>query len=198
MNLVTGSRKTHTLTFLALVALLAAGTVPQAFAAESKVEQVGSAVVKYEGSNIQAVVGYRFADDTLGSKWLFLDFAATGTEGESVEIARTKISVETPDGKTAPLATQKEFLDAYNQLRAEIARANIAGEPLDYWGGRRPCLLDFFSSGTHVVQESAFVNVYRVCFGRLYFHVPGGVQPGKYVLVVGLKEGEMRIPFTLQ
>ncbi len=198
MNLVTGSRKTHTLTFLALVALLAAGTVPQAFAAESKVEQVGSAVVKYEGSNIQAAVGYRFADDTLGSKWLFLDFAATGTEGESVAIARTKISVETPDGKTAPLATQKEFLDAYNQLRAEIARANIAGEPLDYWGGRRPCLLDFFSSGTHVVQESAFVNVYRVCFGRLYFHVPGGVQPGKYVLVVGLKEGEMRIPFTLQ
>ncbi len=198
MNLVTGSRKTHTLTFLALVALLAAGTVPQAFAAESKVEQVGSAVVKYEGSNIQAAVGYRFADDTLGSKWLFLDFAATGTEGESVAIARTKISVETPDGKTVPLATQKEFLDAYNQLRAEIARANIAGEPLDYWGGRRPCLLDFFSSGTHVVQESAFVNVYRVCFGRLYFHVPGGVQPGKYVLVVGLKEGEMRIPFTLQ
>jgi hypothetical protein len=198
MNLATGSRKTHTLTFLALVALLAAGTVPQAFAAESTVEQVGSAVVKYEGSNIQAAVGYRFADDTLGSKWLFLDFAATGTEGESVAIARTKISVQTPDGNTVPLATQKEFLDAYNQLRSEIARANIAGEPLDYWGGRRPCLLDFFSSGTHVVQESAFVNVYRVCFGRLYFHVPGGVQPGKYVLVVGLKEGEMRIPFTLQ
>ncbi len=198
MNFDTGSRTTHRLTFLALVALLAAGTVPQAFAAESNVKQVGSAVVKYEGSNIQAAVGYRFADDTLGSKWLFLDFAATGTQGESVEIARAKISVQTPDGKTVPLATQKEFLDAYNQLRSEIARANIAGEPLDYWGGRRPCLLDFFSSGTHVVQESAFVNVYRVCFGRLYFHVPGGVQPGKYVLVVGLKEGEMRIPFTLQ
>lgn len=193
------SIRSQKLAVIVLATVAAAGmTTSRAAAAETTVKQVGSAVVKYEGPLVQAVVGYRFAQDTLGSKWLFLDFAATGTEGESVEISRDKIWVQTPDGDKIPMATQKEFGDSYGQLQGEIARANIAGEPLDYWGGRRPCLLDFFSGGTHVVQEAAWVNVYRVCFGRLYFQVPGGVKPGKYELVIGLKEGEMRIPFTLQ
>ncbi len=185
--------------FLLVVATAASvSAAPQQSENAGKVEQTGSSVVKYNGPQIQAVVGYLFANDNLGSQWMLLDFAATGNKGDSVEINRKNIFIETPKGEKVPLATQEQFGNAYGDLQSSIARANIAGEPLDYWGGRRPCMLDFFSSGEHVVKLADWVNDRRVCYGRLYFEVPGSVQPGKYVLGIDLKEGNVRIPFTLR
>jgi hypothetical protein len=48
-----------------------------------------------------------------------------------------------------------------------------------------------------VVFDQVSVNYQRVCQGRLFFKVPGGVQPGRYVLGVDLEETAVRIPFTL-
>jgi hypothetical protein len=41
------------------------------------------------------------------------------------------------------------------------------------------------------------VSPLRVCYGPLVFHVPGGVQPGRWVLEIDLEESDVRIPFTL-
>ena len=35
------------------------------------------------------------------------------------------------------------------------------------------------------------------CSGALVFNVPGGVRPGKWVLIIGLEGNDVRIPFTL-
>ena len=183
---------------LVVVTAGSASAAPQQMDNKGKVDQTGSAVVKYSGPQIQAVVGYLFANDNLGSQWLLLDFAVTGNKGDSVEINRKNMFIETPKGEKVPLATQEQFGNAYGDLQSSIARANIAGEPLDYWGGRRPCMLDFFSAGQHVVKLADWVNDRRVCYGRLYFDVPGSVQPGQYVLGINLKEGSVRIPFTLR
>jgi hypothetical protein len=37
----------------------------------------------------------------------------------------------------------------------------------------------------------------RVCYGRLFFAVPGGVQEGTYTLAIDLEESQLRIPFRL-
>jgi hypothetical protein len=35
------------------------------------------------------------------------------------------------------------------------------------------------------------------CSGPLIFAVPDGVQPGHWVLIIGLEGGDVQIPFTL-
>jgi hypothetical protein len=45
--------------------------------------------------------------------------------------------------------------------------------------------------------DEVTVNDRRGCFGRLYFSVPGGIQPGRWVLGIDQPESEIRIPFEL-
>lgn len=162
------------------------------------VEQLGAAVLRYRGPELEAVLGYRFAAANLGEDWLILDLAVTGTTGESVEVHRTDISLLIPGGKEVPLATQEEFGREFRRIQPVIRRSAVAADPLDYWSGRVPCeALLFVVPGEGVAFDSFTVNDRRVCFEKLFFPLPKGVQEGRYVLVMKLPESEVRIPFTL-
>lgn len=165
---------------------------------QAEVEQVGATAVKYRGPDLELALSYRFANINLGMDWLLVDAAVTGSRRLSVEIKREKISLRTPDGEIVPLPLQEELADSFSSIRAANQRANVAAEPLRYWGGRRECTLNFLvEPGSNIVMRSIWVNDERWCVGRLYFPLMKGVQPGRYELRIDLPESKVRVPFVL-
>ena len=162
------------------------------------VERLGSTILRYSGPEVDAILSYRFADLHPGEDWLFLDLSLTGNTRTAVEVKREKIAIRTPSGDIVPLATQKEFGEAYPGLASALARADIASEPLDYYPSRRPQGLDFLVvPGTGLSLQSVWVNDLDVAIGRLYFEIPGVAQAGRYELRIDLPESKIRIPFEL-
>ncbi len=164
------------------------------------VDRMGRYMLMNEGPEAEVVIGYRHAQNNLGSDWLLLEFAATSPMGQTATIERNRITVRTPAGAIVPLASQQAFGQAFSELRPFLNRADIARDPMDYWPPRKETRpLQFFSDpGTGVVFDEVTVNDFRAVEGRLMFNVPGGVQPGRYVLEIKLEESEVRIPFTLE
>ena len=163
------------------------------------VAQIGETMVRSVGADLEAILGYNFADGNLGDEWLFIDLALTALRAESIEVKQEAISVVTPNGRRIPLPTQKEFIAAYPQLQSLIRRAAVASEPLEATrGGKRPCELAFQRiPGTGVTRTSVWVNHRQLCVGQLAFPVPGGVQQGRWELVIELEESDLEIPFRL-
>jgi hypothetical protein len=164
-----GGRVVLALGTLALLTLTACSTA--APTGTPGVERLGNTILRYTGPEVDAILSYRFASVNLG---------------------------EDPTGDVIPLATQREFGEAYPQLASALARAAIAGEPLDYYPSRTPKGLDFLvAPGTGLALQSVWVNDLDVAIGRLYFFLPSGVQPGHYELRIDLQEAKVRIPFQL-
>jgi len=162
------------------------------------IDRMGQTVLRYQGPEIEAVIGYRFASQNLGEEWLVLDLALTASGDDSVKIQRSRIFVRTPAGEAIYLPSQEEFAAAYAGLRSKIQRAAVAADPLDYFKARIPCELQFFAEpGRGLVFSETWVDDRRVCSGRLFFAIPGAVQPGPYVLGIDLQESKVRIPFRL-
>ena len=185
---------------LAALLLVAATTscTTVAPAAAPVVERLGNTTLHYKGSQLDVVVSYRFADFNLGAQWLFLDVAISSNTRTAVEVKRSAIAIRTPGGEIVPLATQREFGEAYAGLAGTLARADIAREPLNYYPGRRPEGLDFLAApGSGITLLAVWVNDLNVAFGRLAFMVPGGVKPGGYELRINLPHGLVAIPFQL-
>jgi hypothetical protein len=183
---------------LAVTVVIATGCSTAVPTGTPGVDQVGSAVVRYRGPEVEMVLGYRFAAANLGEDWLILDLAVTGATGEAVEIDRADISLRTPGGDVIPLATQEEFGKEFRRLEPTIRRSAVAGDPLDYWAGRMPCDTQLFTApGEGVAFDSLTVNDRRICYGKIFFLLPAGVQAGAYVLVVDLPETTIRVPFKL-
>lgn len=164
------------------------------------VERVGQYLLRGTGDDVAVVVGYKYAVKNLGEPWLLLDLAVSGEHRYATEIKREDVFVLTPSGQRINAPTQKEFAQAYSELQSSIRRADIASEPLDYFGGdKRRCQIEFYAvPGTATTTDSLFVNDRQVCTGRLYFPIPGGVQAGGWVLGIDLKESKVRIPFVLE
>lgn len=184
---------------LGAVSLLALTACSTATPTETPgVERLGGTVLRYTGPQLEAILSYRWANLNPGADWLFLDVALTGTRRDAVEVARDKVSLLTPTGEVVPLASQQEFGEAYPQLAAALARAEVAAEPLGYFPGRTPEGLDFLVvPGTGLALESVWVNDLDVAIGRLSFDLPAGVQSGRYELRIDLEESKVRIPFRL-
>lgn len=162
------------------------------------VDRMGQTVLRYQGPEVQAAISYRFASQNLGEEWLIVDLAVTGATGESVKIERSRVFVKPPDGQAVYLPSQEEFTAAYGSLRSTAVRAAVAADPLDYFTPREACELGFLAEpGTALVFPETWVNDRRVCSGRLFFRIPGGVQAGTYTLGIDLTESKVRIPFKL-
>ena len=148
---------------------------------------------------MNAVLGYRYASSSIGDEWLILEVALTSPDGQSANIKREDVFVRTPAGERIPLATQREFGEAYSGLRPTLQKAAVARDPMDYFTAkRRDCQLGFFTSpGGGVVFDELTLNDRRGCQGQFFFRVPGGIQPGRWVLGIDLEESEIRIPFTM-
>lgn len=163
------------------------------------VDRLGEYILQQKGPEVDAVLGYRFADASIGDEWLILEVAVTAPSGQTADIERDNVFVRTPAGERIPLATQREFGEAYPQLRPTLQKAAVARDPMDYFkANRRDCRLGFFTEpGAGVVFEELSLNDRRGCQGQLFFRVPGGIQPGQWTLGIDLEESDIRIPFEL-
>jgi hypothetical protein len=163
----------------------------------AEIRQVGATAVVYRGPVVEIVLSYRFSKLNPQGNWLLLDTVMTATSAP-VEVERSGIAVRTPSGEIVPLASQEEFAKAYRELGASIMRANATIEPMGYLPPQRPRPIRFFSeAGRRLVFPAQPLDEWHNEFGRLYFHLPGGVQHGAYELLIALKNGEVAIPFTL-
>jgi hypothetical protein len=164
------------------------------------VDRMGQFMLMNRGPEAEVLIGYRNAQNTLGSPWLMLEVAMTSPGGQTATIRRENVAVTTPAGETVPLATQREFNEAFGNLQSFIRAADVVRDPMNYWPPRKqPCAIRFFTEpGRGVSFDEVTVNDFRACEGRFFFRIPGGVQAGRYVLTIDLEESEVRIPFTLE
>jgi hypothetical protein len=164
------------------------------------VERAGRYVLKQFGPELWAVLGYKFANTQLGDEWMLLEVALTSPAGQFARVLRDDVFLTTPNGNRLELASQEEFNEAWGQvLRPTIARANINRDPLEYFPpNREECAIQFFvQPGQGVSFDEVSLSQERGCVGRLFFQVPGGIQPGRWVFNIDLEESEIRIPFEL-
>jgi hypothetical protein len=167
---------------------------------EPVIDQPGRFIVRYRDSVIEVVLDTKFAADSLGDEWLILNAAMSGMTGGATTVERDLVSLRTPDGRTIPMPTYREFNAAYNDLATAARRAALASDPLDFTrGGRRDCLIDFFprpGSG-RAAKTALHVTKNQLCVGMLFFPVRNGVQPGNWKLIIEFEETEAMVPFTL-
>jgi hypothetical protein len=195
------TKTTSIITILALVGAAATlGSCSSATPTDTPgVERMGRSVLRQNGPELLTVLGYRFANSQMGDEWMILEVALSSPGGQTAKVTRENVFLSTPDGNRLPLPTQKEFNEAYASLRSKIARADIDRDPLNYFPpDREPCDMRFFvTPGAGVSFDEVVMNERRACFGRLFFNVPGGIQPGRWVFGIDLPESEIRIPFEL-
>jgi hypothetical protein len=163
------------------------------------VDRMGQYILRQYGPELWTVLAYRFANTQIGEEWMFLEVALSAPSGQVATVTRETVFLRTPNGDRISLPSQSRFNEAYGSLQSTIARANINRDPLDYFPpDREECALRFFVTPAGGVSfDEVVVNQFRGCFGRLYFNVPGGVQPGRWTFGIDLPESEIRIPFDL-
>jgi hypothetical protein len=168
---------------------------------EPVIDQPGRYIVRYRDSVIEVVLDTKFASSSLGEEWLILNAAMSGMTGGATTVERDLVSLRSPDGRTIPMPTYREFNSAYNDLASAARRAALASDPLDFTrGGRRDCLIDFFprpGSG-RAAKTALHVTKNQLCVGMLFFPVRNGVQPGNWKLIIEFEETEAVVPFTLE
>ena len=187
-----------------LVAVLAALTCACTSApgvTEQGTRTVGRYAVRYLGPELEAAVGYRQATLQLGDEWLILALELTSApSGGVITINRSDIAAITPDGHRLAVVDQAEFRQVYGSMRVSVERALAALPVLGrYDTSRMPCdrwfLVDPFAGFAY---DRVSVNTFQVCSGPLVFRVPGGVQPGRWRLVIELTESTADIPFEIE
>lgn len=148
-----------------------------------------------------AVLGYRMAQEELGNDWALLTVGVTLRQPKVLyTIKREHFTLQTPDGKTIPLATQEQYSQPA-KLRALNERAKVMKDSINYFpaGANRPCAIKFFTeAGTPgLAWDQVELSDDRDCIGRLYFNVPGGIQPGQYWLNVQFAGSVVKVPFRI-
>lgn len=182
-------------TAVALAAL--AGTAAPAETPLSPATDAGSTIAVYQGPRIQVAISDQYARYHPEGQWLLLDTEMSATGGP-ISIPRGEIAVRTPAGEIVNLATQQEFEQGYPELVSPIRQANFLKERLGYFLTERPRPLHLFRlHGVGWVWPAAVLDPFHNCYGRLFFHLPNGVQKGRYELLIHLPKTEVVIPFTV-
>jgi hypothetical protein len=188
--------------FLALL-MVAVGcaTGPGGAVQPGEPERLGRWVVHAKGPELEAAVGYSQAARDLGDPWLLLALEFTAAPGAGVvTVSRSDIRVVTPDGRRLALVEQGDFRASYGEFRVRLERA-LAILPVlaRYDTSRMPCdrwfLADPFAGFAY---DQVYVNTFQVCSGPLVFRDPGGVQPGRWRLLIELEESTIDLPFELE
>jgi hypothetical protein len=168
---------------------------------EPMIDQPGRHIVRFRDTVIEIVVDSKIAANSLGDEWLILNTAMSGMAGGATMVDREMMSIRTPDGRTIPMPSYREFNAAYDELATAARRAQMAADPLDFTrAGRRDCRIDFFPIPGSGRSARTALNVTKnqLCVGLLYFPVKGGIQPGNWKLIVDFEETRAVVPFTLE
>ena len=92
------------------------------------------------------ILGYKAANLSVGEEWMLLEVGfALREHVPDYVLSREAVSLELPDGKTIPLATNKEYLEA--NLSALQRRAKVQRDPINYFPNNavRACRVGFFA-----------------------------------------------------
>ena len=146
------------------------------------------------------ILGYQAANRSLGEEWMLLEIGVTVRDGvPDFTMTRDALSLETPDGKTLPLPSVSEHRSGNTQALQN--RAKVHHDSINYFPPRATtaCRLGFFSDleDPAAAWDQVELNSNRGCLGRLYFHVPGGIQYGQHWLNVKFEKSLVRVPFRI-
>jgi len=146
------------------------------------------------------ILGYQAANRSPGEEWMLLEIGVTVRDGvPDFTMTRDALSLETPDGKTLPLPSVSEHRSGNTQALQN--RAKVHHDSINYFPphATTACRLGFFSDleDPAAAWDQVELNSNRGCLGRLYFHVPGGIQYGQHWLNVKFEKSLVRVPFRI-
>jgi hypothetical protein len=147
-----------------------------------------------------AILGYQLANLSQGQEWMLIEFGIALRDGvPAYDLTRDKLSLETPDGKTLPLPTIEEYR-AVN-LSALQMREKVQRDSINYFppNAHQACRIGFFSDLDQraLPWDKVWLSDQRACLGRLFFHIPGGIQYGQHWLNVKFEQSLVRVPFRI-
>ena len=168
--------------------------VPQIMTMEAKFVR---AAYNNEG---YVIIGYQVNNRSIGEEWMLLEVGMTVRERvPDYTLTRDKLSLETPDGKTIPLASVSEHRAANTQ--AIQNRSRVQRDSINYFppSAYQPCRIGFFADldSRAMPFDQVELSTERACLGRLYFHVPGGIKYGQHWLNVKFQNSLIRVPFRI-
>ena len=169
-------------------------TVPEIFTLEGEWVRIA-----YNNEGFVSL-GYRMAQEQIGQEWMLLQVGVTLRKPtKDYKLNRTSISIKTPDGKSIPLATQQEYQGGMGAISSLNMRAKVIVDSINYFpaDADQSCALRLFADdrGPGLSWDETELSFQRVCLGRLYFKVPGGVQVGQHFLVIKFAASELQVPF---
>ena len=146
------------------------------------------------------IIGYQLANRSLGEEWMLLEVGMTVLDNTpAYMLKREAISLETPDGKTIPLATIVEHREG--DTRALQQRERVQRDSINYFPpmASRACRLGFFSELDQraLPWDQVELSNTRACLGRIYFKIPGGIQYGQHWVNVKFEKSLVRVPFRI-
>ena len=146
------------------------------------------------------ILGYQLANRSLGEEWMLLEVGMTVRDRTpAYRLKREAMSLETPDGKTIPLATLEEHRQA--NTTALQNRERVQRDSINYFPpmASKACALTFFPDLTSRVMpvDDVELSNTRACVGRLYFHIPGRITYGQHWLNVKFEKSVVRVPFRI-
>jgi hypothetical protein len=165
------------------------------------VTEVRPGVLRYEGPELHAEVLTRTAQRELGSEWLVLEVSLRASDSSTSTVSREEITLTTPGGQRLPIISQEEFRRAFGELRGQLRTIElIPRQPTDPLEVSRRLadrwfLVEPFQA---IAVDTIRLSGFEVHRGPLVFLVPGGVQPGRWVLRIELEESVATIPFILE
>jgi hypothetical protein len=168
-------------------------TVPEIFTLEGEFVRIA-----YNNEGF-ATIGYRMAQEEVGKDWVLLAVGITLRKPtKDFTMKRASLSLTTPDGKRLPLPTQQQYQGA--NLQALNMRAQMMNDSINYFppDASQPCAIKFFAnldSAFPLAYDQTELSWQRVCLGRLYFNVPGGIQLGQHFLNIKFANSELQVPF---
>jgi hypothetical protein len=147
-----------------------------------------------------AILGHRVANQSVGEKWMLLEVGLALRDGvPDYTMTRDALSLETPDGKTIPLATLKEYREA--QTAALESRAKMQRDSINYFppNAARACRIGFFADvdSREKAWDVVDITSQSACMGRLFFQVPDGIAHGQHWLNVKFAQSVVRVPFRI-
>ena len=146
------------------------------------------------------ILGYQASNRSVGEEWMLLDVGMTVLDNvPDYPLKREALSLETPDGKTIPLATVEEQRQGNPQAIQQ--RAKVQRDSINYFPTRasKACAILFFPElGSRALPyDQVDLSNDRACLGRLYFKIPGGIAYGQHWLNVKFQNSLVRVPFRI-
>jgi hypothetical protein len=130
---------------------------------------------------------------------MILKLALAGGSSGVTPVSRQDIRLRAPDGTMIDLPSQSEFRGVRGSMQVAFRQENAWGPPASRFVGRLTRVEDWFFSpvGQTSHRETVHPSSLQYCSGPLVFKVPGGVQAGRWALVIDLEEMRAEIPFEL-